>query len=242
MRSTFRVLAIAAFAMLIAAPAALAQTPEVSTLPVDEPLDVGGTILQPGTYQIRVVPSLGDRNRVQITSVDGTKIYATVLTVPHDLEPGEDPPNTTFVYYPAGEGQPRALRTWFAPGGAAMDAGHDIVYEESRARQLARLANSRVVAYPEDATIAENTTLNVVTPDARIETYTVTTTPAPTPAPAPVVETETETVPMTSAQPEQVAEATPVEMPRTAGHIPVIALFGLLSLGAAAAARAARRS
>lgn len=225
MRSTFRILAIAVFALLIASPAALAQTPEVSTLPVDEPLDVGGTILQPGTYQIRVVPSLGDRNRVQVTSVDGTKIFATVLTVPHDLEPTEDPPNTTFVYFPAGEGQPRALRTWFAPGGAAMDAGHDIVYEESRAKQLARLANARVIAYPEDAEIAESTTLNVIAPDATIETYTMTT-PAP----------------MTSAQPAQVAEAQPVEMPRTAGHVPVIALLGLLSLAAAATFRTARQS
>ena len=52
MRNKMKLLVVGAFALLIAVPG-LAQTPEASILPVTEPLDVGGTILQPGTYLIR---------------------------------------------------------------------------------------------------------------------------------------------------------------------------------------------
>lgn len=242
MNTTVRPLLILALALLVAAPAAIAQTPPgspgtptASTLRVDEPLDVGGTILQPGVYTIRVVPGIADRNRVQVVSPDLQKVYVTVRTVPHPLEPNEAMPNTTFVYFPAGDGQPRALRTWFAPD-PVLNGGHDIVYEESRARQLARLSREPVVLYTTEATI-DAPQLQVVTPDDTIETYTL---PAPTPIPEPAPVAEP-TTPMTSAAPAQQESTTPMEMPDTAGAIPLVALAGLLSLGAAAALRARRR-
>lgn len=227
MKKTLRLMAVSAFALLIST-AAFAQTPEASVLPITEPTDVGGTILQPGTYTIRVLPSFVDRNKVQITSQDGQTVYATVLTVPHPFEPGETTPNTMFVYFPAGNGQPRALRTWFAQFPEASQGGHDIVYEESRAKELARLADSRVVAYKDDIAVAEleTTPLEVVTPQATIETYTV-----PTPV---VVET---TPAMTSNVTETREEA---EMPATASNLPLMALLGLLSIAGALAFRMVR--
>ena len=134
MKNALRLIVVGAIALLISS-VGFAQTPESSTLPVTEPLEVGGTILQPGTYVIRVLPSSTDRNKVQITSTDFKTVFATVLTVPHPLEPNEEIPNTTYIFYPAGEGMPRALRTWFAPNPPTF-TGHDIVYEESRAKQL----------------------------------------------------------------------------------------------------------
>ena len=127
MKHTTKVMAISAIALLLSLPA-MAQTPEVSTLPISEPTEVGGTILQPGTYLIRVVAPQADRNKVQITSVDKQTIYATLLTIPHQLEPNEKRSDTMFVFFPAGEGRPRALRTWFAPepssgGGTASGRG-----------------------------------------------------------------------------------------------------------------------
>jgi hypothetical protein len=217
-----------ALALLLLVPALYAQTPEVSTLPVTEPLDVGGTVLQPGTYLIRVVSPRADRNKVQITSLDRQTVYATVLTIPHELEPGEKVPDSMFVYFPAGEGQPRALRTWFAPD-PASGGGHDIVYEESRAKQLARLANEPVVSYRGE----ETASLEVVTPEATVQPYvveqhTTMTMPAPAPAPAPVA------TPMTSST------NTDMEMPQTASRLPMMALIGLLSLAGALVVRFAR--
>jgi hypothetical protein len=223
-----KLMVMSAFVLLIAT-AAFAQTPEASILPVTEPLEVGGTILQPGTYLIRVLPSTTDRNKVQITSQDRSTVYATVLTVPHQLEPNEEVPNTMFVYYPAGEGAPRALRTWFAAYPEASQGGHDIVYEESRAKQLARLARGNVVSFAGETTIAEldTTPLHVVTPEERIETYTYI---APTvPAPAPVIIAETTPAPMVSS--------TEVEMPATASNLPLMALLGLIAIAGAIALR-----
>ena len=198
MKTMMRLMAIA---ILIAAPAALAQTPEYSAFPVDEPTDVGGTILQPGQYLIRVLPSRFNRNQVQITDPDRTKVYATVLTVPHAFEPGETRPDALFIYYPAGDGAPRALRTWFAPNPVASQGGHDIVYEEDRAKQLARLASTRVVSYGNDVEVAqlENTELHVVTPEATVETYTYT---------APTTTTTTTTTTATTADRDVETETT----------------------------------
>ena len=234
MKKTLQVLAITLVAIMSVP--ALAQTPEVSTLPVSEPLDVGGTILQPGTYLIRVVSPRADRNTVQITSLDRQTVYATVLTVPHELEPNEEIPNTTFVYFPAGEGQPRALRTWFAPD-AASGVGHDIVYEEGRARQLARLANQNVVTYRGEQTAD----LNVITPTDTFEPYRA---PAPAPVATTRVETSTtvNTTPLesTTVNTAPMTSAAPVEMPRTASKLPLVALLGLMSLAAALVVRIAR--
>lgn len=200
---------------LISVPAALAQIPEYSTLPVTEPTEVGGTVLQPGSYLIRILPGFSNRNRVQITDTERQTVYATVLTVPHQLGPNEEMPNTMFVFYPAFEGQPRALRTWYAPD-AASDGGHDIVYEETRATQLARAAKAPVVSYRGTIETADVTPeLHVVTPEARVETYV-----PPTPRVAVVT-----------------PPATRTELPRTAGNTPMIALLGLFAIAGAFAFR-----
>jgi hypothetical protein len=247
MKSTLRMVVLSALALLVCMPAAFAQTPEVSPLTVTEPLDVGGTILQPGTYSIRVMPSFADRNKVQVTSPDLKTVYATVLTVPHYLEPNEQMPNTMFVFYPGMEGRPRALRTWFARFPDASQGGHDIVYEESRAKLLARANKSRVVSYSDTtdvASINDKTELHVITPEEQVETYTYTPPPAPQ-----VAETRTETRTETPAPIETRTEETTTptamtsgatEMPQTAGETPLFALLGLAALGGAVVFRVAR--
>ncbi len=234
MNDKTKLFAVAMVALLIAIPG-MAQTPEASILPVEEPLDVGGTILQPGTYLIRVLPSATDRTKVQITSEDRSTIYATVLTVPHTLEPGEQVPNTVFVYYPAGEGMPRALRTWFARDPRASIGGHDIVYDETRARQLARLSNATVTSYAVTTPVEalDTARLTVITPDQPV---TVT-----TPEPVPVTELDTTTMISSETAPVQTADTqSSMEMPRTASRVPLMALMGLLAVLAAATLRVAR--
>jgi hypothetical protein len=113
--------------------------------------------------------------------------------------------------------------------------GHDIVYEESRAKQLARLAKSSVGAYDTTEQVAEleNRHLHVVTPEATVEPYPVVVA-APVVVPAPPAQISSSTV--------QVAENEPVEMPKTAGNVPMIALAGLLLLGAAVTFRTIRQA
>ena len=250
MKHSLKLLAVSAIALVMCIPAAYAQTPEVSTLVITESTDVGGTILQPGTYLVRVVSPQADRNKVQITSVDRSTIYATLLTVPHELEPNEEITNTTFVYFPSNSGMTRTLRTWF-PSDPVI-GGHDFIYSESRAKQLARLVNEPVVSYRTSEEIAE---YNIVTPEATIEPYEMPAPVAPAPEPAPVAEVTPAPVPEPAPlapvpAPEPVTEPAPMvssteetpEMPETAGRIPLMVLIGLASLAAAVVVRMARHA
>jgi hypothetical protein len=203
---------------LAPAPLANAQIPEVSYLPVEEPLDVGGTTLQPGVYVIRVIPSMTNRNILQVTNEDRTKVFATLLSVPHALQASADAKDTKFIFYPAVGDSPRALRTWFNAE-TTSDGGHDIVYPETRALQIASVVKEPVVAYKDETKVEElkTTPLEVVNADQKIASYT-----EPNP-------------------PAKVAEMSEgAGMPRTAGNGPAFLVFGLLALAFAASVRAYR--
>ena len=222
MKKVSRVAILMLLVSVMMVPAVLAQVPKpekTSTWTISDPTWVGNTLLQPGTYTIRVVSRPSDRNMVRVMSVDEQTLYATVLTIPHALEPGEDRPNSMFVFYPAIPGEARALRTWF-PADAPSGGGHDIVYDEDRARMLAQATRTTVVSYPATTQVTELETVELR--PVLIETETRVTTPAPPPAPVVIAETRT-------------------ELPETASSTPFIALLGLLSVAGAVVIRFANR-
>jgi hypothetical protein len=186
---------------------------ERSVLTTSEPVDVGSVTLPPGTYLIRVVSLLDDRSMVQVTNVERSKVFASVLATPHPILASEEIPSSRYIYYVTAAGQPKALRTWFAPD---TGIGQDIVYPRRRALELAAAAKTPVIAAPDEVKEAEYKTapLSVVTAEQQVTPYTA---PEKAPAPAPVV----------------VAEAQPRELPKTASHVPLFAALGLLSLGGA---------
>ncbi len=193
---------------------ASAQQPtNAAELYVGEPLDVGGTMLQPGTYRIEVVRLEENRNMLQVKSEDGMTLYTTVLSIPHDTVAGEVMPETRFVYFPAVAGVPRVLRTWYEQD---RSSGHDIVYPKARALELAATLNQPMIAMPTETKQADYVTapLTVVTPERKERPWAM--------APAPVA-------------PTQIAEARPVqeELPRTASHLPLYALLGVLAMAGA---------
>ena len=186
-------------------------TQESGNLIVTEPLDVGGTVLQPGEYQITVVPGPRNRDLLQVWGADRTELFTTLLSIPHQEGPsGVQVRESRYVYYPASADHVKALRTWFASNRAGS-GGHDIVYSKGRAMELAPLADEPVVAIPDEVEVAEYETapLLIVTPDNEVKPYEEE--PAPT-----VVEEE----------PVRVAES----LPQTASNVPLVAGLGLLSL------------
>jgi hypothetical protein len=213
MKKLMTCLALGTFATLlgiVSAPVAYAQSDkENSTFTVTEPLDVGGFTLQPGTYLIKVVMLASDRNSIQVTNVEQTKVFATVLSTPHPIRADEVVPSSRYIYYATAPGQPKALRTWFARD---TEKGQDIIYPKRRAMELAAAAKEPVIAIPDEVKEAEykSVPIAVVTPDLQVKPYAE---PAP-----PVV----------------VAEARPLkQLPATASHVPLFAALGLLSLGGA---------
>jgi hypothetical protein len=203
---------------------ASAQSPvERSFFELTEPLEVGKTTLQPGSYQIKVVPTRSSRNILQVWSADETKLFATLLSIPHTEGPStEQVPNSRYIYYPADANHNKALRTWFAST-TPSSGGHDIVYTKQRAMELAALVEAPVVAIPDEVEEAEYQTapLLLVTPEKEVEPYQI-------------AEAEEEALEPEPALDEQVmvAENRPTQelLPQTASNVPLHAGLGLLLL------------
>src|SRR5882672_6442140 len=71
-------------------------------------VEVPGAVLPAGTYQFKLADPDGDRNVVEIRSADGSKVYATLLTIPNERATPTDQPVVTFEERPAG--CPEAIR------------------------------------------------------------------------------------------------------------------------------------
>ena len=179
--------------------------------PVEVP-GVGQHNLPAGTYVFKIVDSQSDRHIVQIFNQDGTQVLTTIIAIPNYRLKTTNKTVITFRERPAGE--PEALRAWFYPG---RSWGEEFVYEKSRAIELAKETNTPVLATPVELATAPIETLKT----APIEAV------APTGDPvelAQVVEAPPADEPVT------VAAAEP--LPATASQLPLIALIGLLTIGA----------
>ena len=225
MKKLITCLALGAFATLLGVTSTVAYAQsdkENSTFTVTEPIEVGAFTLPPGTYLIKVVLLESNRNVIQVSNVEQTKVFANVLATPHPIREGEAVPTSRYIYYANAAGQPKALRTWFARD---TTNGQDIIYPTHRAMELAALAKEPVIAIPDDVKEAEYKTvpLTIVTPEQQVKPYQ---------APVVVAQKASEPAPIA------VAEARPQELPKTASHVPLFAAVGLLSLGGAFGLRA----
>jgi len=181
---------------------------------------VGQHKLPAGTYVFKILDSQSDRHIVQIFNQDETQVLTTILAIPNYRLKTTDKTTITFRERPAGE--PEALRAWFYPGRAW---GEEFVYAKPRAIELAKETNEPVLATSIELETAPVEALKT----APIEAV------APTGEPvelAQVVETPPAAEPtsVAAAEPTTVAAADP--LPATASPLPLIALCGLLTIGA----------
>jgi hypothetical protein len=90
-------------------------------------VEVPGAVLPAGTYQFKLADPNGDRNVLEISSEDGSKVYATLLTIPDQRQTPTDDPVVTFDERAAGS--PEAIRAVFYPGSTS---GRQLVYPTDR--------------------------------------------------------------------------------------------------------------
>jgi hypothetical protein len=180
--------------------------------PVEVP-GVGVHSLPAGTYVFKILDSQSDRHIVQIFNQDETQVLTTILAIPNYRLKTTDKTTITFRERPAG--QPEALRAWFYPGRAW---GEEFVYEKSRALELAKETNEPVLA----------TSIEATAPVEALKTAPVEAV-APTGEPIELAKV-VEAPPVAAAEPVTVAAADP--LPETASSLPLIALIGLLTIGA----------
>jgi hypothetical protein len=181
------------------------------TAPVEVP-GVGAQILPAGTYVFKLVDNGADRNIVQIFNEAEDHVFTTILAIPnYRLRPTG---KTVMTFKERGEGQPEAIRAWFYPG---HQWGQEFVYPKSRALEIAKIVNEPVLATPVDL-------------PAPVETLKT----APVIAVKPTGE-EVAVTEVVETPPAEVANSSPAPaeaLPQTASHLPLVALIGLLSLGA----------
>jgi LPXTG-motif cell wall-anchored protein len=245
MKSISNVLASVSCAALLVAgfvPQARADAWNKKTImTINEPLQVPKMVLQPGKYVLKLVDSQSDRHIVQIFDEKEKHLFTTILAIPNYRLRVRG--KTEFQFWETPAGQPHALRAWFYPGD---NFGHEFAYDLKMSTQIAGYSKEKVattyansdeelttakVEAPNNDT-AETTTAVVETPKTETETTVIAQTTQPAPEPAPVV-VEQAPAPAPLAQVEQ-ADRPEVQtsLPQTASNYPLIALIGLLSLGA----------
>ena len=185
---------------------------------IDQPMEVpGGTVLQPGRYLMRLLDSPSERHVVQFMNDKETHVFATVQAINnYRLTPTG---KTVISFYEMPAGQPEAIRAWFYPGD---NFGQEFVYKKHRGDELAQ-TTKQTIQTEEENEVAEVPAEPAPAPVADVVA-------APSPEPAPVVIAQNEP-PAPPAPVEQ--EPAPQTLPQTASDIPLLALMGLLSVGAA---------
>ena len=189
---------------------------------------VGFGVLPAGTYVFKILDSQSDRHIVQIFSSDEKTVYATILAIPNYRLKATDKTVVTFTERPAGE--PEALRAWFYPG---RQWGEEFVYPKARAMAIAKASNMPVLFTPAELP------LEIAEPiKSADEPVVAQLRAAPIMAAQPTGE-EVQLAEVVTPPPpvEVIADAAPVvvekTLPSTASLLPLMALFGLMTLGGA---------
>ena len=181
---------------------------------IGEPTEVAGTVLQPGTYTLKVLDYKDGKVQVQVSDEKDQKVITTVIAekVRRNLDSKQAQDEQSQFTYTTANGHP-ALRTWFYPN------------DEWGEQFKTGLATWKV---EQVGTVTQ-------TP---IETTKTEVAEAPAPAPAPAPEPARETVAENTAPAPAPA---PTELPKTASDLPLLGLAGLLALGGAAGVHLLRK-
>jgi len=221
-------LAVAAFCFIliasVMAPISSAQNGDRKTIvKFSEPIEIPGNIILPaGTYFFKLLNQDLGRWVVQIFDENQTKTFATLITIQDFRYKPTDKVVMTFSERPAGS--PPAIKEWFFPG---EQGGRAFVYGKQRAIELAKVTHEPILATPVEVAVDTPVATLVAAPVVAItpagEEVAVATVVAEPVAAAPVA---VEPVAATPA-------ITDLPLPHTASSTPLIALGGLLAIGAA---------
>jgi hypothetical protein len=122
---------------------------KLTKLTFTEPVEVSGTVLQPGTYWFMLLGSPANRNIVQVWNGDRTQLITTILAVPnYRLRPTGA---TVVKFSERPTGTPEAIRAWFYPGD---NFGQEFVYPKTRATQIAQNVSEPVLSVRDEQATA----------------------------------------------------------------------------------------
>jgi hypothetical protein len=188
------------------------------TQPMEIP-GVGQHFLPAGKYVFKLVDSLSNRDIVQIFNEDETRVFATILTIPnYRLKPTDE---TVITFEERPTNKPEAIHAWFYPGATW---GQEFVYPKARAFELAKQTEQPVLFMPSE--LAPEITRPVQPSEEPPEALRT----APVEAVTPKGE-EVEIAQVVEPPPTETAAA---RLPQAGSSLPLVGLFGLLFVSAAA--------
>ena len=227
---------LAAFGYLAASAQADAWNKK-TILKFNQPVEVPGHVLTPGTYVFQLADSSADRNVVQIFSEDKKgmdHLVTTTMAIP-DYRVAT-PVKSEVTFEERHSNTPEAVHSWFYPGD---NYGWQFLYPKGQTLQVAK--NTRPTA-PVTRASKEAATRSTATKAAATNTPTSKPEVAqPEPKPLPVTLAQNRP-PATSAP--QPPAAKPGELPKTASNLPLEVAIGLflLAVGAGILRLGLRRS
>jgi len=83
-------------------------------LTFNQPVEIPGTVLRPGTYVVERATPGGNPDVVQFLNKDRNHVYATVIAVPTEATIVPEKPTITFAERRTGA--PEAIERWYYPG------------------------------------------------------------------------------------------------------------------------------
>ncbi len=126
-------------AALLGAPLFADNYDKKTDVTFSEPVQVPGTVLQPGKYMFILLNSSSNRHIVEVKSEDGKHLYAMFMTTAaHRIEPSD---KVTINYYEMPAGTPMAIRQWYWPGD--LD-GQEFLYSHKDAAAIAQATKQKV--------------------------------------------------------------------------------------------------
>lgn len=216
---------LAAFGYLAASAQADAWNKK-TILKFNQPVEVPGHVLTPGTYVFQLADSSADRNVVQIFSEDKKgmdHLVTTTMAIP-DYRVAT-PVKTEVTFEERHSNTPEAVHSWFYPGD---NYGWQFLYPKGQTLQVAK--NTR----PTPVTRASK---GAATPSAARKAAAINT---PTSKPE-VAQPEPKPLPVTLAQNRPPATFAPQpsaakqgELPKTASNLPLEVAIGLFLLAVGA--------
>lgn len=215
---------------------------KTTTITVNEPLRLPMIVLQPGTYELRLVEDDAYRHVIQVSDKTG-RVLTTFLAVPNYRLKATG--KTEFQYWEVPAGQAKALRAWFYPGD---NFGHEFVYPKGDTAQLSADASTKIPTTTAQSNEELRTApLENVDESAKpeepasnsVETPAQTAAAEPAP-PSPQATASVKETPQAQPQPAApalsslTAQAAPVrndpgQLPQTGSNVPVIGAVGVAS-------------
>ena len=243
-----KILITSAFSAALLMPA----TPASAQGPIDsrteftfnQPVELPGVTLPPGTYIFRFADAVSGRKVMQVQAKDSSnKTHGLFMTISAQRTRASDDAELRFLETPAG--QPAAVKTWWYPGNTI---GREFIYPKSQARRLAKATNQTVLTTQAESVTNEQmqtADLAYVSPSGQETELTdeqlVDAAANTPPVGATTERSDTSASQRTAAtsgaqEPRQMASAR-TSLPRTSTQLPLAGILGLMSLLSAGALR-----